>query len=292
MTLEQLRIFVTVARLEHVTRAAERLNLTQSAVSAAIAALEGRHKVTLFDRVNRRIVLTGSGRLLLGEAEAILARVEAAQRLLDDLSALRAGRLVVAASQTVANYWLPPRLDAFARRHPGVAIESWAGNSTAVAARILAGEADLGLIEQDSDDAGLHAERVANDTLAVVVGRRHPWFGRPALAWADLPGSGWVMREPGSGTRALFEAALRRHGIDPATLPVTLTLHSGEAVRSAVEAGTAAAFVSDLVAAPALAAGTLHRIPSLTVERGFHAIRLKLRRSPRAVEAFLDLLRD
>ena len=85
MTLEQLRIFIAVAEVQHMTRAAEALGRTQSAVSASIAALESRHGVILFDRVGRRIELTETGRRFLGEARGLLARAAQAERLLDGL---------------------------------------------------------------------------------------------------------------------------------------------------------------------------------------------------------------
>jgi DNA-binding transcriptional LysR family regulator len=114
MTLEQLRIFIAVAEKQHVTRAAAELNLTQSATSAAIAALEARYGIKLFDRVGRGIVLTQTGRDFLNEAREVVARAEAAAQVLDDLAGLKRGSLTVAASQTVANYcqtvanyWLP-----------------------------------------------------------------------------------------------------------------------------------------------------------------------------------------
>ena len=95
MTLEQLRIFVEVAALEHITRAAQRLNMTQSAVSAAISALENRHDIRLFDRVGRTIVLNQAGRSFLTEAHAVLNQARAAEAALNDLSGLMRGRLVV-----------------------------------------------------------------------------------------------------------------------------------------------------------------------------------------------------
>src|ERR1700760_2819951 len=113
MTLEQLRIFVAVADKQHVTQAAKELNLTQSATSAAIAALEKRYGITLFDRVGRGIVLTHTGRTFLSEARAVLARARSAEQALRDIAGLKSGKLVLAASQTVANYWLPPRLQVF-----------------------------------------------------------------------------------------------------------------------------------------------------------------------------------
>src|SRR6201989_496178 len=105
MTLEQLRIFVAVATREHVTQASRDLNLTQSATSAAVAALEARYQTKLFDRVGRRLVLTAAGKAFLIEAKSILTRVSAAEVLLDALAGLARGQLSLAASQTIANYW-------------------------------------------------------------------------------------------------------------------------------------------------------------------------------------------
>lgn len=101
MTFEQLRIFVAVAEREHVTRAAEMLNVTQSAASGAIAALEAQHDVKLFHRVGRRIELTDAGRMFLEEARAILARVAGAELALDEFGGLKRGTLRIVASQTI-----------------------------------------------------------------------------------------------------------------------------------------------------------------------------------------------
>ena len=118
MTLEQLRIFVAVAERLHMTQAGRALRVTQSAASAAVAALESRHDVLLFDRVGRGLELSQAGRVFLPEAKAVLARAEAASRALDELAGFERGSIAIAASQTVANYWLPERLTAFARVYP------------------------------------------------------------------------------------------------------------------------------------------------------------------------------
>jgi DNA-binding MarR family transcriptional regulator len=110
MTLEHLRVFVAVAECQHVTRAAEALNIAQSAVSASIVALEGRHGAKLFNRVGRRIELTEAGALFLAEARAVLARAESAELVLSELGDLKRGVLSVHASQTIAGYWLPRHL--------------------------------------------------------------------------------------------------------------------------------------------------------------------------------------
>src|ERR1700761_3549076 len=139
MTLEQLRIFVAVASREHVTQAARDLNLTQSATSAAVAALEARYQTRLFDRIGRGIVLTAAGKAFLVEAKGILARVAAAETVLDDLAGLARGSLSLAASQTIANYWLPSVIHRFNAAHPAIALNLSIGNTEQVASLVREG---------------------------------------------------------------------------------------------------------------------------------------------------------
>ena len=152
MTLEQLRIFIAVAERQHVTRAADVLNLTQSAVSSAITTLEARHGVALFDRVGRGIVLNRAGEMFLAEARKVLAQAQAAEAALADLSGLERGRLSIHASQTIASYWLPPRLTRFHEAHPGIEIDVAIGNTAQVARAVAEGDAEIGLVEGLVDD--------------------------------------------------------------------------------------------------------------------------------------------
>src|SRR5262245_50298323 len=128
------------------TRAAEALGLTQSAVSAAVAALEARYGVKLFDRVGRGLALTEAGRVFLPEATAVLLRARAAEQALVDLMGLRRGTLSIAASQTISSYWLPALAAAFTAAHPGVALSLRAGNTAEVARWVADGVAELGFV--------------------------------------------------------------------------------------------------------------------------------------------------
>ncbi|MBB5048577.1 DNA-binding transcriptional LysR family regulator [Rhodopseudomonas rhenobacensis] len=288
MTLDQLRIFIAVAEHQHMTRAASELNLTQSATSSAIAALEQRYAIKLFDRIGRGIVLTQTGRAFLGEARAVVGRANAAAQVLNDLAGLKRGTLTLAASQTVANYWLPQRLQAFRKRHPGIDVRLAIANTEQVAAAVHDGRADLGFVEGPVDDPLLAARRIDGDSLVIVVGAQHPWAGQRRITARRLPLSGWVLRERGSGTRAMFEAAMRKAGVKPSELRVELELPSNEAVRAAVEAGDCATALSDLVAAPSLAAGTLHRIDFALPRRAFFVLRHKQHAATRTETALLE----
>ena len=287
MTLERLRIFVAVAERQHVTAAARALNLTQSAVSNAIAALEAEHDVHLFDRVGRGVVLNQTGLAFLPEAKAVLARAAAAEAALADMSALRRGRLTIFASQTIASAWLPRRLAAFHAAHPGVELDVAIGNTREVAEGVLSGAAELGLVEGEIDQPLLDQTVVGSDRLAVLVTPDHPWAGLRRLEAQTLATQAWVLREAGSGTRSTLEAALRNAGVDPAALSIAMTLPSNEAVLAAAEAGAGATALSESVAYGSVAAGRLVAAAFSLPERPFRLLRHRERYRSKAGDAFV-----
>lgn len=290
MTLEQLRVFDTVAELLHMTRAAERLHMTQSAVSASVAALEASCGVPLFHRVGRRIELTVEGESFLPEARAILARVEEAKTVLADLSGLKRGNLRLFASQTIANYWLGPLLDRFHALYPEITLQVEIGNTSQVEAAVSEGAADLGFVEGAVDALFLAKTTVPGDRLVMVVAKNNPW-GQGPVAVEDLRQVPFVLREAGSGTRQVFEDSLKEAGLDPKVLKVAFELPSNEAVISAVAAGTGVTVISDLVVRAGLETGILRLIPLAFPKRNFHVLRHADRYHSRAEKALLALVR-
>lgn len=291
MTFEQLRIFAEVARQQHLTRAAESLNLTPSAVSAAIKALEERYNTLLFNRIGRRIELNDTGRIFLGEAEAVLARAQAAELTLSELSGLKRGSLAIYASQTIASYWLPPLLARFHAAYPMIELKLIIGNSEQVANAIREGMADTGFIEGEITDPVLHKESVATDQMITVVGADHPWAQCTTLPLENLADSFWILRERGSGTRSVFEQYLRDRNYDPALLPLALELPSNEAICSALTAGNYATVLSALAARPHLAAGTLQQAPFTLPPRHFWLLTHHERYQSHAYKAFNAMMK-
>lgn len=290
MTLEQLRIFIAVAECEHVTHAAEALRLTQSAVSAAISALERRYGVVLFDRVGRHIELNTEGRLFLGEARTVLARAAAAELTLSEMSGLKRGTLSVQASQTIASYWLPSRLVAFQRVYPQIEIKLSVGNTAQTAKAVIDGTAELGFVEGHVDDPVLEQSTTDRDRLAIVVASDHPWARRKHLTNQDIIEGEWVLREPGSGTRSEFEAALAGKGVSPEALKIVLQLPTNEAVRAAVAAGRGVTAISEFVVEAALRAGTLVALEFELPARPFLIARHRERYQSKAAQAFLEIV--
>jgi DNA-binding transcriptional LysR family regulator len=290
MTLEQLRVFVAVAERQHVTKAAQALNVAQSAASNSIAVLEARHDTKLFDRVGRTIELTEAGQAFLAEARAVLARVEAAEETLMEFGSLKRGVLSVQASQTIASYWLPRHLVAFRRAHPQIEIRCSMANTAQVVAAVENRTAELGFVEGAVQSAHLSSTPVARDQLVVVVAEDHPLAACKAPTIDELVDIEWVLREPGSGTRSVFEDALAQLGIAPDRLRIALELPSNEAVRAAVEAGMGATAISASVAAPSIEAGLLYQVPFPLLVREFHVLRHSERNSSRAANALLSLV--
>ncbi|MDV6330208.1 LysR family transcriptional regulator [Asticcacaulis sp. 201] len=286
MTLEQLRIFIAVAEREHLTRAAQALNLTQSAVSAAVAALEARYDVKLFDRIGRGIALTEAGRLFLPEARDVLTRAHEAEAALFDVAGALRGTLRLAASQTVGNYWLPEAMARFHQAWPGLGLSLDISNTERAAARVLAGEADIGIVEGQVDEPRLDQRRLTGDTMLLILplGRAVP---STVAEWAAAR---FVVREAGSGTRLMLADHLKGMGLTLDAGNIVMELPSNEAVRTAVEAGAGLSLISALVANRAVRAGLLQGHDIGLPPRDFYVLRRRERGQTRAETALIAAL--
>jgi DNA-binding transcriptional LysR family regulator len=163
------------------------------------------------------------------------------------------------------------------------------GNTAQVARAVAEGEAELGLVEGAVDNPALSCITIGAEALSLVVAPDHPWAGGPAAADLDLRASRWVLREPGSGTRAAFEQVLAARGLALSDLTVAMVLPGNEAVRSAVEAGAGAGVMSRTVARLGVARGALVEVDLPLPPRQFLLLRHKQRYRSKAAEAFLAL---
>lgn len=292
MTPEQLRVFVAVAERGHVTRAAGFLGMSQSAASAAIKALETSSGVQLFNRVGRAIELSSAGRRFLPEAKAVLERIAVARNVLDNAAETIAGSLAIAASQTIASYWLPKRLAAFQEEHPAVRLDVSIGNTRQVENRVLDGTADLGLVEGRTESDLLRRSRVDTDRLMLVVARSHPEVAELSPGRPDMASLRWIVREAGSGTREALQDLTRRMNIPFDALSIFLVLPSNEAIVQAVEAGAGATIISELVVGKAVAEGSLRRVPLELPKRDFALISHRDRQPTMSHAALKSFLLD
>ena len=299
ITLDRLRIFLAVAEQMHFTRAAEVLYMTQSSVSSAIQNLEEYYGLKLFDRIGRHIEITAAGKLLKIEAQKILEQVNLTERGLRELNNLHRGELKLGASLTIGNYWLPNKISEFKRHYPGIEIYCTLGNTAEISKGTMDGQFDLGFVEgkiNSSVTDALKIETIGSDRLLIIVGRSHPWFSTAQVSLTELTQTTWVMREPGSGTRAVFEQTLREWGIDPTDLNVVLAMNSGEMVKAVVEDGVGVTAISELMIKKEL---QLNRLRSVQIEelgastqiaRSFFQLKHRQRFQTLISQAFTQLL--
>lgn len=270
--LGAMELLLAVARLGSLGRAARELGISQPAASGRLRAMETQLGVALVRRSPTGSRLTEAGALVSEWARRVVEAAEAFDAGAAALRGRRDSRLRVAASMTVAEYLLPGWLIALHGRHPGTAVSLAAGNSAAVAQQVGAGDADLGFVEGLDVPPGLDAVVIGHDRLVVVVAPGHPWARRRAdLPVAELAATALVLREEGSGTRQVLDAALAGHG-GPA-VPL-LELSSTTAVKAAVVSGAGPAVLSELAVAEELAAGRLAAVPlaGLALARSLRAV--------------------
>ncbi|MCX5148670.1 MULTISPECIES: LysR family transcriptional regulator [unclassified Streptomyces] len=257
--LGALELLLAVARVGSLSGAAKRMGITQPAASSRIRAMETRLGVALVDRSPRGSTLTAEGALVTDWARRVVEAAEAFDAGAQALRGRRDSRLRVAASMTIAEYLLPGWLIALRGQRPGTAVSLHAGNSAVVAERVLAHEADLGFVEGLSVPEGLDSAVIAQDRLVVAVAPGHAWARRTrGVEAAELAATPLILREWGSGTRQVLDAALAGSGGLAAPL---LELASTTAVKAAAVSGAGPCVLSELALGDELAARRLVEVP-------------------------------
>jgi DNA-binding transcriptional LysR family regulator len=291
MDLRRLQVFAKVYERRSFSRAAEEVLLSQPTVSGHIKSLEEEVGVPLFDRLGREIIPTRAAELLYAYATRILETVEEAGLALDAFLGRLRGGLVAGGSTIPAHYLLPGLVGRFRLLHPEVRVTVEVGDTREVARRTLAGELELGVVGAPPVDERLAVSPLTRDVVACAAWPEHRLAGRPT-APAELAREPLILREPGSGTRAFVERALRRAGVGPEDLTVAAQMGSTLAVIMGVRAQVGLGFVSRRALVDELAAGRLVEleIGGLELTRQFYLITRKGRTHSPAAQAFMALL--
>ncbi len=292
LNLNHLRVFLAISERGSVTAGAQELHISQPAASKQLAELEGNLGVDLLERRARGIELTAAGTLLLGHARRIFQEERAAEEALRGLAGLERGRLSVGASTTIGNYLVPRVFGQLHAAHPGIALELSVDNTAHIQERLLAGQLDVGLTEGGVASRALTVDTLLHDEIVLITGpARRGDFGPGPLRCAELAGLPLLVREEGSGTRSIVEAALAGCGVG---VRPTMTLGSTEALKNAVEAGLGVALVSRLTVEVELRSGRLLElaIADLQLRRELHVVTLKGKPPSPAAAVFLKLLRE
>jgi DNA-binding transcriptional LysR family regulator len=243
LTLYKLEIFNTVSMEGSFSRAAQRLRLTQPAVSQHIRDLEKKLGRELFQRGNRGVRLTPAGELLVDYTRRILSLLAEAENAIASLDELSQGQVTIGATPGVGVYLLPGWVKSFHERFPEVVVTLKTDTTAGVATGILNGDLNLGLIEGELLLAPpLNSIALQEIELFVVVGSQHKWWNSTEVPLSDLDGQAFIARPQGSHTRAWTDQLFSRNGITPR---IVVEFDNPEAILQAVAAGAGISLLPD-----------------------------------------------
>lgn len=255
MELTALRQFVVIAEMGHLTRAAERLGVTQPALSAMVKKLEGEVGAALFDRTGKGVALTEAGRVFLEHAEASVRRADEAVASVRELVGLEAGSIRVGGGATAVAHLMPGVVSEVRREHPALRFYVREAGSLAVAEAVISGELDLGIVTMPVAGVGageLLSVRSFTDELLLIVPEGHRLAGRRSFRWSDVDGEAVVAFEAGSAVRTVIDEAAKSAGV---SVEVVMEVRSLETIQRMVAAGVGIGFVSRLALADDVARG-------------------------------------
>ncbi|HLY51067.1 MAG TPA: LysR family transcriptional regulator [Solirubrobacteraceae bacterium] len=285
VTLTQLTAFLAVVRRGSVTAAAEELVVTQPSVSAAISALERELGVQLTERVGRTVTPTAAGRAYIDYAAEVLGLLERGRRAAQEAAAPETQTLRVSAVTTAGEHMAPLLLQAFRARHPELDVSLDVGNRDTVFARLVNHEVDVAITGRVPVGLRVHGESFASNEIVLITSASDPLARRRWVAPEELARRPWLVREPGSGTRAMCEEYLASQEIEPPLL----TLGSNGAIRQAARVGLGVAMISKIAVKLELDHGLIRliRVRGGLPQRSWYVVRSDVGPVTEPVQQFL-----
>ncbi|MFX1672622.1 LysR family transcriptional regulator [Paraburkholderia sp. A2WS-5] len=289
VTLRQLRVFIEVARLQSFSRAGDEIGLTQSAVSRCVRELEAEMGVKLVDRTTREVQLTDVGANLIASIPRLIGDLDDALREIREIGEQRRGRVVVAASPTVACRLMPEVVAACGKQFPYVTLGLRDDVQSDVLRKVRSGEVDFGVVIGPFAAEDLETELLTTDSFCVVVRVDHALAREKQVAWRSLNGEALVLLDHASGSRPLIDAVFREQGV---SARVVQELGHPSTAFGLVEAGVGVSvlpkFALPVPAGSSLVARSL--VPR--AERTVELVRRRDRSLSPAAEAVWALIRE
>ncbi len=284
LSMRQLRIFQSAARHGSFSKAALELSLTAPAVSMQMKELETDLGMALFERVGRRVELTSAGEYFLVYVKRIAATLRDAESTLSKLKGTEVGTLKIGLVST-AKYFLPQLLKPFREEHFGLQIKLEVRNRNQMVELLRDGEIDLAIMGRTPADLDVRIEPFARHPHAFIACPEHPLAGRQGISPTVLNQLELIVREEGSGTRAIMERFLGERGLTPR---VTMEMSSNESIKQAVMADLGISFVSLHTVGLEVATGKLVVLDfdETPISRAWHVVALNRGNPSGAAEAF------
>jgi DNA-binding transcriptional LysR family regulator len=264
LSLYKLEIFDVVAAEGSFSRAAEKMHLTQPAISQHIRDLEASLRTELFVRDHRGVQLTAAGETLLDYTRCILRLVSEAESAVTQLEALSEGQLSIGATPGVGVYLLPAWIQSFHQRFPDLQVALHTATTNEVASGVGSARFDLGFIEGELQvDLPLNALVLREIALYMVVGQGHRWWDKEQVEIAALQGEPFLIRPEGSHTRAWIDQLLEHYGVQP---HLVAEFDNPEAIRQAVASGMGVTILPEWGLSEGSLGGRLRALPIREVD--------------------------
>ena len=285
-SLKQVSVFLKVAHYENISRAADDLSMSQSAVSSSLADFERHYDMQLFDRKGKKLQLNELGRALRPEAQALFEQAESFEQLLQQENTVPALR--VGATLTIGNYLAVGIMAQYMKQHVGAQVKLHVANTARISEQVQNFELDIGLIEGELQNSALKVIPWLEDELVVFCSPTHPLARRKKLNDKDLLAATWILRESGSGTRQTFDRAMT--GL-LSQINVGLELEHTEAIKRAVAVDLGIGCLSRVALSEAFARGSLMplKVPQRDLRRRFYFILHRQKYLSSAIENWMAL---
>lgn len=286
-TLRQLEIFLKVAEHGSMTRAAEELYLSHSAVSLQIRKLSEAVGLPLHEVIGKKLYLTEAGREVVATGTQIFDAIRRLDETINNLKGLTSGRLAISVV-TTAKYFLPRILGPFCRDYPDMDLSFHVGNRAEIIRRLTDNRDDLYIFNGLPRDLDIESFRFLPNPIAVIASSKHPLAGRKRLDWNDLANEKFLMREPGSGT---FEAIRRYLDGKDLKLGKTMTIESNEAIKHAVVENMGITLLSAYVLADAVGPDLVQlRVKGFPIMSDWYVVYPRAKQLSLIAERFLEFV--
>jgi DNA-binding transcriptional LysR family regulator len=288
--LEELRALCTVVEAKSFSGAADRLGLSQPAVSLQIKSLEQEYGIELLHRGGEETLPTQEGLIAYETACEILDLFDRSKLRVQELTSLSQGRLLIGGSTGPGEVLLPTILGSFKSEHPHVDLALRVGDSGEIIDRIRLHQLEIGFVGSFRRDRNLSFEPFLSDQLILVVSPDHPWAPRDAIDYEELTQAALILQQQGSGATAALCEALANSGIALSELNAVLYLGLQESTKAAVRSGLGVTIISRLGVLEELARGVLVEVPvrGLELTRDFYVTYLRSTPLTALARAFVD----
>lgn len=289
-TLHQLKVLATCSQAGSMTKAAEKLHMTQPAVSIQIKKLEDACGLHLFEVIGKTFFLTQAGKAMLQTYLNIEQQLETLEMELFSMKGMLKGILRIAVVST-ASYFAPEWLGAFKQSYPDIAIKLEVTNRQSIIERLKNNLDDMVIMSQIPQELAIQAYPVLQDSLLIAAAPTHPLTHQKKISWENLAKEHFIVREKGSGTRMVMERLFKKHKMQP---NIVMELGSNEAIKHAMIAGIGLSLVSEASIQHELRLKklTVLNITHLPLQHPWYAVYLKEKKLSPIAQGFLKFLQD